>query len=178
MVRSKINNREIHTPADLVRKGPGRCLQWTLAYGFLLFMFLYGFFNIVMACPSYGWSGRAKSNLRSIGISQLAYQDANSDKKYGSFNELKDSLYIAEGYTLGNMIENYSMSWSVLNVSTVATEEFPFGVMSTFTIIAYPRVLEQRCIQTFAITEDQVVRMYNPDNENEFLDLKSWDPIL
>ena len=58
------------------------------------------------------WESRAKSTLRSTGSSQLAYQGTNNEKVYGSFEALVSSLYIADGYSLGNMIENYSMSWS------------------------------------------------------------------
>ena len=49
----------------------------------------------------------------------LAFQDSTEDHHYGTFDELKATYYIAEGYTPGNMIENYSMSWSVSNVSTI-----------------------------------------------------------
>ncbi len=137
---------------------------------------------IITGCPSTGhpaaWDARAKGTLRSTGSSLLAYQGQNDNNHYGSFQALQDTLFIADGYTLGNMIENYSMTWSVSNVSTVVSEEFPYGVVSTFKIIAYPRETNQRCLMTFAVTEDQVVRAFNPDNENEFLNLKFWDPIL
>jgi len=99
-------------------------------------------------------------------------------KSFGSFEALKRELFIAEGYTLGNMIENYSMSWEVNNVSTVATEELPVGAISAFTIIAWPRRTGPRYLHTFAVIDDQQVRVYNPENGNDLSRVKTWDPIL
>ena len=124
------------------------------------------------------WQSRAKGTLRSIGSTQLAYQSTNDQKVYGSFQAMKDSQYIAEGYTLGDMIENYSMTWCVGTALTVVSEEFPNGMISTFTVIAYPRDTRPGFLNTFCITDDQVVRVYNPQNGNEFSSARSWDPIL
>ena len=120
---------------------------------------------------------RAKGTLRSISSAQLHYQEENENKSYGSFQDLVRAGEISEGYTLGNMIEKYSMTWEVNNVSTAPTEEFPTGVRKTFTIIAWPNY-ETYLLSTFAITEDQVVRVYNPGEGNELDDVKTWDPIL
>jgi hypothetical protein len=124
------------------------------------------------------WMSRAKGTLRSTGSAELAYQRTTRQKLYGSYQELRDTDYIAEGYTPSNMIENYSMSWEVHNISTAPTEEFPAGIMSTFTIIAYPRDTRPGYLLTFGIGEDQVVRVYNPDNDNDPYNLHTWDPIL
>ena len=121
---------------------------------------------------------RAKGTLRSCGSSQLAFREENKDGTYGTYQELADSGYIAEGYTQGNMIQNYSMTWEVNNFSTVQTEEFPHGVISTFTIIAYPRDTRPGFLLTFGIQEDQVVRLFNPDNGNDPDHVGTWDPIL
>ncbi len=125
------------------------------------------------------WMSRCKGTLRSIGSSQLAYQSANNQKVYGSFTALQDVEDIAAGYTLGNMVENYSLSWSVsspygdLRSGTVAG-----GIASnTFTVIAYPRDTRAGFLATFAITEDQVVRVYR-EGVGSFDSVKSWDPIL
>jgi prepilin-type N-terminal cleavage/methylation domain-containing protein len=128
------------------------------------------------------WMSRAKGTLRSIGSAQLAYQGSNNDKFYGSFGALKDVGDIAEGYSLANMIENYSMTWEItrpyghLNEGTIG----PGGgiAANAFTIIAFPRDLRKGFLQTFAITEDQVVRVFNEDNGNTFGSIHTWDPIL
>jgi len=121
---------------------------------------------------------RAKGSLRSIGSSQLAYQGANNQKFYGTFEALKKDMYIAEVYTLSNRIEGYSMSWQVNNISTAVSEEIPSGVMSSFTVIAWPRDKRKGFLNTFGVTEDQVVRVYNPDNKNRLGNVATWDPIL
>ena len=124
------------------------------------------------------WASRAKGTLRSIGSTELAYQSTNNAKVYGSFKAMKDAPYIAEGYTLGSMIENYSMSWQVNNISTVPTEQFPSGNVSTFTVIAWPRDRRRGFLSTFGVTEDQTVRVYTPKNGNRLENVKTWDPIL
>jgi type IV pilus assembly protein PilA len=132
------------------------------------------------------WMSRAKGTLRSTGSTQLAYQGTNNNKYYGSFRALKDTLYIAEGYNLGNMIENYSMAWTASNPST-GTSALGSGSgigNNNFTIVAYPRDSRPGYLLTFGITEDQVVRVYNPDNpSNTFASMEdphvmTWDPIL
>jgi len=139
---------------------------------------------IAIAIPSrYGtrrtaWASRAKGTLRSIGSSQLAYQGTNNEKSYGSFSALKGDLYIAEDYNLGNMIENFSMTWEVSGTLSTVEGDVPLGIMDKFIIVAYPRDLRPGYLSTFAVTEDQVVRVYNPSNDNEFYNVYSWDPIL
>ena len=133
------------------------------------------------------WQSRAKGTLRSVGSSQLAYQGTNNDKFYGSFKAMVDDLYIATGYSLGNMIENYSMTWTITNPAT-GTGTLGAGIgNNTFTVVAYPRDTRQGYLSTFGVTEDQVVRVYNPDSLsgapnqlNGFADpmVSTWDPIL
>jgi len=149
------------------------------------------------ACPfgdarRAAWQSRAKGTLRSIGSSQLAYQNSNADKSYGTFEDLRDALYVAQGYTLENMIEAYTISWTAYSSSPAeeaGSEEgkpvFEDTMGSTkthepydsFTIIAYPTA-GSRGLCTFAVTEDQVVRVYNPGNRNKENDVLTWDPIL
>ena len=128
------------------------------------------------------WQSRAKGTLRSIGSSQLAYQGTNNEKFYGSFDALKDDLYIAEGYSLGNMIENYSITWEVSGIHDITTIGLGQGGIGNnkFTIIAYPRDTRAGFLNTFAITEDQTVRVFNTDPAacNVFESVTSWDPIL
>jgi hypothetical protein len=89
-----------------------------------------------------------------------------------------DTEYVAGGYSLGNMIENYSLSWDAYNPSTVTDEIRPVYTMSTFTVVAWPLVMRNGHLHTFGITEDQVVRVYNPKNENRLDIVRSWDPIM
>lgn len=127
------------------------------------------------------WMSRAKGTLRSIGSAQLAYQSSNNNKVYGSFYALQDVGDIADGYSLANMIENYSMSWDVrvpygdLREGTIAG-----GISdNAFTVIAFPRDLREGFLMTFAITEDQVVRVFNEDEpDNVWGSVHTWDPIL
>lgn len=132
------------------------------------------------------WMSRARGTLRSTGSSQLAYQRTNNSKYYGSIDDLRDNLYIAQGYSLGNMIENYSMTWAVRNDYAGGSGR---GIGSnTYTIVAYPRDTLPGYLLTFGITEDQIIRVYNPDTyipgeKNEFIDINdprvlTWDPIL
>jgi prepilin-type N-terminal cleavage/methylation domain-containing protein len=127
------------------------------------------------------WQSRAKGTLRSIGSSQLAYQGTNNNKYYGSFEALQADLYIADGYTLGNMIENYSMTWSATNPYKGTGGSGPTGIgNNSFTIIAYPRDTRPGFLNTFLVTDDQVVRIFNPPpgGNNVFEAVYHWDPIL
>ena len=121
---------------------------------------------------------RAKGTLRSIGSVESVYQSDNRERQYGTFEALKISQDLAEGYTLGNMIDNYSMTWRVNYTPTTVSEEFPSGIMSSFTVIAWPQNKRWGDISTFAVTEDQVVRVFNPKKENKLDSVKTWDPIL
>ncbi len=149
----------------------------------LLILFTLSFF---MHARRPAWMSRAKGTLRSTGSSQLAYQGTNNDKNFGSFQGLQDSLYIAEGYNLGNMIENYSMTWTVYNTPSMDGESSGIQGIHTFTIVAYPRDTYPGYLLTFGITEDQVVRVYNPDSVKELNEYNglydprvwTWDPIL
>ena len=125
------------------------------------------------------WMSRAKGTLRSIGSAQLAYQSANNQKRYGSFTALQGVEDIASGYSLGNMVENYSMSWSATSpYGDLRGGTITGGIASnTFTVIAYPRDTREGFLATFAITEDQVVRVYR-EGIGTFGSVTSWDPIL
>jgi len=127
------------------------------------------------------WQSRAKGTLRSIGSSQLAYQGTNNKKFYGSFQALKDDLYIATGYNLGNMIENYSMSWEASNPASGTGTLTGSGIGNNrFTVIAFPRDTRPGFLNTFAVTDDQVVRVFNsgPNSGNVYNSITTWDPIL
>jgi hypothetical protein len=152
--------------------------------GMISIMLVLGFINILGTVSFLGarrapWQSRAKGTLRSIGSSQLAYKDINVEHRYGSFDVLQEHGYIAEGYTPESMVENYLLTWEVNNLSTVSPEGI-IELVSTFTVIAYPRDTRQGFLNTFCVTEDQVVRVFvpPPDGDNIFEAIYHWDPIL
>jgi len=155
------------------------CLKWGII--FVLTFAVLAFFSIpsILGARRASWPSRAKGTLRSIGSSQLAYKGTNHARNYGSFEAMQHDLFIAEGYTLGNMIENYSMTWEFDNGPKGLLEEDSLpSMVHTFTIIAFPRDTRPGYLSTFAVTEDQVVRVYNPENGNYSGNVKTWDPIL
>jgi hypothetical protein len=123
------------------------------------------------------WMRRAKATLSELGEAMSAYRDSNNDHTYASFQALKDSGFIESHKSLDNITPKYFLTWDFSNVSTSPTEEFPTSTVGTFQIIAYPRDTRPGFLKTFAITEDQIVREYNP-NDNDLTDVKTWDPIL
>ena len=80
------------------------------------------------------------------------------------------------------MIENYSMSWDASNPYKGSEEGMGAGIGSNkFTVIAFPRDTRPGFLNTFAVTDDQVVRVYNPGSTaspNLWDSVTSWDPIL
>ncbi len=132
---------------------------------------------------------RAKGTLRSIGSSELAYRNANNNGYYGTFEDLQQDMFIGGDYTLGNFIENYTMTWEVSNTPAggkkftdepqTIRELIERAGGNKFTIIAFPLDTRPGFLNTFAITEDQIVRVYNPANpSNKWESVTSWDPIL
>ena len=154
------------------------CLMWGIIFVLIFIILTFILMPLMLGARRAAWQPRAKGTLRSIGSSQLSYQGTNNARNFASFEALKRDLYIAKGYTLGNMIENYSMKWEVYNVSTVMDEYFELPCVNTFSIIAYPRDRRPGYLSTFAITEDQVVRVYNPEGGNDPGKIKTWDPVL
>jgi len=124
------------------------------------------------------WESRAKGTLRAIASTEQEYQSKNDKRLFGSFEELQDQQMIAAGYTKGDIINEYSIAWMVNNISTVVSEKFPSGVSSSYSVIAWPRDTRPGFLSTFAVADDQIVRVYNPDNGNSANDIATWDPIL
>lgn len=197
-------------PQEVPRVTPGRIVLWVilLAAIFLLAIYLYAAYSshLTMVNKSHRAEHRARSMLRSIGSGELAYN--NRYGIYGSFQALKDELFIAEQYTPGNMIELYTLTWEVTSLSTVSVEN-AFGGSTPFTIALPPPDIRKRMIvshsikwaltgeqvhrfeviawphgpyseglHTFGITEDQTIRVYSPSVLNQLEDVKTWDPIL
>ncbi len=132
------------------------------------------------------WESRAKATLRSIGETQLAYQNTNNDRHWGSWDALVGSNYLAKGYNRGNLIENYSVFTSVYNPGNADNPSTGYGIGdNTFTIVAFPRTTSPPgYLATFLIREDQVLRVYRPETPgvNAWGDAgdeggKTWEPI-
>ena len=108
------------------------------------------------------WESRAKSTLRAYGETELAYQNTNNDKHWGSWDALVETAYLADGYTKGNIIENYSLWESVTNPDAGSTDLGIGGIGdSTFTIVAFPyKTTPPGFLATFVIREDETLRVY------------------
>jgi len=168
---------------DTVRKFLGRDDIWKAVFvgnvlTYILLICITANSYVPAGSTRYAWISRAKGTLRSIGSSELAYQATNEKKQYGSFDALKKSEYIALGYTRGNMIENFSLSWYVTNISTDSSDQNPNGMISTFTVVAWPRDTRPGYLNTFCVTEDQTVRVFNPKQGNRLENVHTWDPIF
>jgi len=120
------------------------------------------------------------SQLQSIGSSQTAYRSTNNNKLYGTFSTLKKQGYVPGEATPGDMIEQYSLSWFVSDMpaTTDSTDAGGRSYPGRFTVIAFPLDGGFDNLSTFGISEDMVVRVYNPDNNNDVDDVRTWDPIL
>jgi prepilin-type N-terminal cleavage/methylation domain-containing protein len=129
------------------------------------------------------WESRAKATLRSYGETELAYQNTNNDRQWGSWDALVKTEYIAGGYTMGKLIENYSV-YTV--ASNPVKQEGGIGLgENTFTVVAFPRVTRPAgYLSTFAIREDETLRVYRPNTPgvkawgvDDDYGTKSWEPI-
>lgn len=108
------------------------------------------------------WESRAKTTLRAYGETELAYQNTNNDRHWGSWDALVETAYLADGYTKGNIIENYSLWESVVNASSSDSGLGSGGIGdNTFTIVAFPyQTSPPGFLATFCIREDETLRVY------------------
>jgi len=114
----------------------------------------------------------AQRRLRNIGSVMADYSLSQNQDNYATFQELKDANLITKGVTLSNIIVDYSLV-------ILTTEKAAMGLPSRYTIIAYPRPENSFGeLSTFAITEDNVVRVYHPGLGIKENDPHTWDPIL
>jgi hypothetical protein len=96
----------------------------------------------------------ARGILRAIASSNRAY--AGHAGRYGSFEDLQDDLYIAEGYTPETMADGYRFDW-FLN-----EEKDLFAVVAVPTI--YPEINPAFLIDQTEVTRELVpVATYSPD---------------
>ena len=142
--------------------------------------------------PSFYYSSKAfklelncANKLRQIGECQLAYQGTNIYKVYGSLKNLQEGNFIEDKYTSYTFIKKYELEWEFyLDTATAEFQsEHPMiysgDGYNTFAVVAYPRAFPKP-LRTFAITEDQSLRVYNPANGNSYNNrddpmVKTWD---
>jgi len=113
----------------------------------------------------------AQGRLRSIGAVMTDYALSN-EGNYADFKDLKDANMIKKEVTASNIILDYSLIFKTTTSESI-------GNPPLFTIIAIPR--QQRStgqLATFAITEDQVVRVYRAGENVSFNDPHTWEPVL
>ena len=141
--------------------------------------------------PSSQFESRAKATLRSLGETELAYGRSNNDREYGTWRGLIMNDFIAEGYTMGDVIEHYSLwtsisYWDPNHSRCIGMAQIePLGA---FTAVGFPTITEPpgylHTFHTFAIREDQVLRVYNPKypginawGENDDYGARTWEPV-
>ena len=162
----------------------GKVLTW-IGCSFLFVIFCMFLVMVLLGARRASPFSRAKGTLRSIGSTQAVFFDKYG--RYGTFHDLLETNYIAEGYTPENMIENFDLTWQVSNLSTVSDESSIGAPMHSFTIVAWPEDTRPGYLLTFGVSEDQIVRVYNPDDKtggrNQYNGptdprVQTWDPIL
>ena len=158
-------------------------------------LLIISFLSILLATSSTGcipqilnarrsaWESRAKATLRAYGSTQLAFQNTTEDYHYGTWEELKEAEYIADGYSKKNIIDNYIL-WTSVDDAPYYDSNTDTHYHATFTVVAFPRDNRPGYLSTFAIREDQVVREYDPSTPNvsawgsaDDFGAKSWEPI-
>jgi|GEM_PF-2585325 len=133
---------------------------------------VFAFLLTARASPGIAWpdffssEDRAAHFLLAIGPSQLAYQDANLDKVYGSFAALQLTGYLEPELTPWSAIPDYSLN--------VIRSEPYYGHGcgdSSFTMVAMPR---KKRLRTFAMCDDQTLRWC--DQQPNILPC-NWTPV-
>jgi len=113
----------------------------------------------------------AQRKLRTIGSVMTDYALSNQTGNYADFQELKDAHLIQRQVSADNLIHDYSLHVTTSDVGAIGTPRY--------TIIAYPRPERSYGrLSTFAITEDNVVRVYKPGPGVMLSDPSTWPPIL
>ncbi len=113
----------------------------------------------------------ASRKLRTIGSVMTDYALSSQTGNYADFQELKDAHLIQREVTADSLIHDYSLEVTTTAANLTGTPRY--------TIIAYPRPERSYGrLSTFAITEDNVVRVYKPGPGVIFSDPSTWPPIL
>ena len=115
----------------------------------------------------------AQRRLRTIGSVMADYSLARHGTEYADFQELKDADLISGDLTKSTIITDYSLVFITIDRSP------GMGDPAGYTIIAYPKSdRSMDMLSTFAITEDNVVRIYRPGPGVSVTDPHTWSPIL
>ena len=130
------------------------------------------------------WETQAKKLLREYGEAQFAYQQTNNNADYGAWDTLFQKGYIVAGFDRGNYFKNYSL-WTSVELSEHRATSQPPLFRSTFTAVTFPHTTRPPgYLATFAIREDQVLRVYRLDTEsanywgeNDDYGCRTWVPI-
>ena len=132
------------------------------------------------------WESRTKIILRSYSETQSKFMNANRASTYASWDELQEYGYLHEDYTQGNIIGNYSL-WTYVDNPTLQKDpeiEEIDPSLNSFVAVAFPRTTSPPgYLATFAITEDQVLRVYKPGrnarewNYEDIDCIRTWEPI-
>lgn len=134
--------------------------------------------TITSALKKHSVEKHAVSRLRELGYAQIAYQERNNLKAFGSLEALQKTGHIGTDYTLENLIPQYYVHWSVwppMELRSVLA--YGDGAWNVFTIIAWPRDTRPGLLSTFAISEDQKIRVYTPSEGSVLDEVHTWVPI-
>ena len=116
--------------------------------------------------------GQARRRLHSIGAVMADYSLSHERGNFADFQQLKDADLISDDLTQTSLITDYSLVFKTKKAQ-------PIGAPAAYTIIAYP--IPERSngsLSTFAITDDNVVRVYKPGHGRDPQDPQTWDPAL
>jgi len=143
----------------------------------------------------------ARGTLESIAFNQLTLRQLSPENSFGTFEELQSNRYFTQANSLDNMIPGYTIDWQCssstsrgrqirqitdveieegevvmedrISITNEITSHEPYD---SFTIIAYPSVRVDE-LRTFAVRDDMVIRVYNPDGGDEENMISSWDAV-
>jgi len=153
------------------------CFILTIAFG-LIVIFIMVFGPSIQYNPAKKFEAAAKGVLMNLGKAEMEYLNTHNGTGYGSWDQLNENYEQWGRITRGNIIEGYSL-W--VGNGSYAT---PAGkTIYSFTAVAFPSRGMRRALRTFAIREDQIIRLYHegPDikawGEDGDYGAKSWEPI-
>lgn len=114
---------------------------------------------------------QAQRRLRAIGSVMADYSLSHHGRDYADFQTLKDANLISNDLTQTSLIVDYSLAF-------ITKEAASMGNPAAYTIIAYPRPGRSKgTLSTFAIAEDNVVRVFRPGPGVDPHEPHTWDPI-
>lgn len=187
---------EPEIPLELVLRPaiPNRTIPFLIIGGLLIIV---GLWNLLRILPiGQGVNRRsapevqALDALRMLGSAQEAYAQSHAEGRYGSYDELRFTPYLASGFDRRTSITDYSIAfWStrppVWRDSGIDPASLPAGEPyrsriqvrpATYTIVALPLGRSVRGLRTFSLCEDGVLRAAD-QTAGSFEDACSWPPL-